>query len=79
MLGKSLVKATHLTVKFDRTSGTYLITSLARTETFAGNNSVLDYYLKWPLDLRRNTIKVTVNSIESLSSEYTYTLSLIHI
>ena len=76
VLGKSLVKATHLTVKFDRTSGTYLITSLARTETFAGNNSVLDYYLKWPLDLRRNTIKVTVNSIESLSSEYTYTNKL---
>ena len=73
VLGSSLVKSTHLTVKFDRTTGTFLITSLARTETFTGNNSKLDYYLKWPMDLKSNTIKVTVNNVESLTSEYTFT------
>ena len=72
VLGESLVKTTHIGVKFDRTSGTTTIANLTRTETFTGNNSQLKFKLKWPLDLRSNTISILVNDVKALRSEYTY-------
>ena len=72
VLGESVVKTTHIGVKFDRTSGVTQITNLSRTETFTGNNSQLKFKLKWPMDLRSNTISIIVNDVKKLRSEYIY-------
>ena len=72
ILGDSLVKSTHVRVKFDRTTGALLITNLIRTETFTGSGNQLKFQLKWPINLKSNKITVTVNQRKSLFSEYQY-------
>jgi hypothetical protein len=72
ILGDSLVKSTHIRVKFDRTTGTLLITNLNRTENFVGTGNRLKFQLKWPINLRSNKISVTVNQRTALYSEYVY-------
>jgi hypothetical protein len=72
ILGDSLVKSTHIRVKFDRTTGTLLITNLSRTENFVGTGNQLKYALKWPINLKSNKIKVIVNQRPALFSEYVY-------
>ena len=72
VLGDSLVRSTHIGVKFDRTTGDLLLANLTRTETFSGNASQLKFKLKWPMDLRTTTVKVKVNNQLKLRSEYTF-------
>jgi len=72
VLGDSVIKSTHIRVKFDRTTGSLFITNLARTENFIGSGSQLKFTLKWPINLRSNKIKVIVDQRTSLSSEYEY-------
>lgn len=72
ILGDSLVKSTHIRVKFDRTTGTLLITNLSRTETFTSNGSQIKYPLKWPINLKSTKVRVIVNQRPALFSEYTY-------
>ena len=71
-IGDSLVRSMHTTVKFDRVSGTYFITQLNETEQFAGTGSATDFNLKWPMDMRTNTIEVTINDELVLNSQYEY-------
>ena len=71
-LGDSLVRSMHTKVKFDRVSGTYFITQLNETENFAGTGSNTDFDLKWPMDMRTNTIEITVNGELVLNSQYEY-------
>lgn len=75
ILGNSKVRSTHMIVKFDRTYGkdinSTLYDNIDRTETFVANAGIDNYILEWPLDLAVSNINVTVNNIESLSSEYT--------
>ena len=70
-LGNSKTRSTHMIMKFDRTSGNYLILNLNETETFIGTGSKTEFDLKWPIDTRTSKIKVFVDGVESLSSEYT--------
>ena len=72
VLGKGVTRATHVGVKFDRTTGTLLLANLSRTETFTGNASQLKFKLKWPMDLRSNTITVSVGGVGKLRSEFTF-------
>ena len=72
VLGESLPRTTHIGIKFDRNTGTTLISNLQRTETFVGNNSQLKFKLKWPMDLRTNTISILINSTQQLKSTFTY-------
>ena len=72
VLGKGLTRSTHLAVKFDRTTGTLLLANLTRTETFTGNASQLKFKLKWPMDLRSNTVKVSVGLVGKLRSEFNF-------
>ena len=72
ILGDSLIKSTHIRVKFDRTTGTLLITNLTRTETFVGTGNQLTYSLKWPINLKSSKVKVIVNQRPALFSEYVY-------
>ena len=72
ILGDSLIKSTHIRVKFDRTTGTLLINDLVRTENFVGTGNQLKFLLKWPINLKSNKITVTVNQRRALFSEYIY-------
>ena len=72
ILGDSLIKSTHIRVKFDRTTGTLLISNLTRTETFVGTGNQLTYSLKWPINLKSSKVKVIVNQRPALFSEYVY-------
>ena len=71
-IGDGLVRTTHTIVKFDRVSGTFLITQLNETETASGTGSKTLFDLKWPMDLRTNTIEVNVNGELVLNSRYIY-------
>ena len=72
ILGDSLIKSSHVRVKFDRTTGALLITNLARTENFNGTGNQLRFTLKWPINLKSNKITVIVNQRRALFSEYVY-------
>jgi hypothetical protein len=72
ILGDSLIKSTHIRVKFDRTTGTLLISNLTKTETFVGTGNQLTYSLKWPINLKSSKVKVIVNQRPALFSEYVY-------
>jgi len=71
-IGNGLVRGIHSTVKFDRTTGTYVYTIISQTETFTASGNKYEFNLVWPMDLSRSTINVYVNNQEALNSEYTY-------
>jgi len=75
ILGNSKVRSTHVAVKFDRTYGTdineTLYANIDKTETFTGNAGISAFELEWPMDLTASNVTVTVDNVESLSSEYT--------
>ena len=71
-IGNSKVRSIHHISKFDRVSGTFLITTLSQTENFTGTGSQTTFNLTWPMDLRTTQVDVTVDGIESLQSEYTF-------
>lgn len=71
-IGNSLVRNVHSVVKFDRVSGSFLITQLNQTDRFAGTGSRTQFNLKYPMDMRTNTIEITVNGVVVLGSQYTY-------
>ena len=71
-LGNGKVRSSHIRVKFDRTTGTFLINTLDETQTFASTPNQTFFDLKWPMDLRNTSVSVTVNGTEALRSEYTF-------
>ena len=71
VLGNSKVRSTHIAIKFDRVTGSYLYTNLSEIETFTGTGAKEKFVLKWPMDLRNNRYSVYVNGILQLSSKYT--------
>ena len=71
-LGDSPVRGMHTTVKFDRTTGTYVYTVISQTETFTASGNKYEFNLTWPMDLSKSTVNVYVNNQEALNSEYTY-------
>ena len=75
-IGDSPVRGLHTSVKFDRTTGTYVYTNLNKSETFVASGSKFEYDLSWPMDLDKSNIKVYVNNVEALDSEYTFTNKL---
>jgi len=72
ILGSGVVRSPSITIKFDRTSGKYYINSLAETETFVGSNSQTTFNLEWPMNLRLDTVTVTVDGKEMLRSQFTF-------
>ena len=73
VMGNSPVRGIKTTVKFDRTTGTFVYTKIDREETFvtSGNKYIFD--LKWPMRLSKTEISVYLDNIELLSDEYLYT------
>jgi len=71
-IGNSLIRSMHSVIKFDRVSGSFLITELDFSETFIGTGSKTEFDLEFPMDMRTNTIEITINGTAILSSQYTY-------
>ena len=71
IIGNNLVRNTHMRMKFDRVTGSYLFTTLDETETFLGNGGSTDFNLKWPLSTRSADLTITVGGVEQLISDYT--------
>ena len=69
-IGNSKIRSIHHVSRFDRTTGTFLITTLSQTENFTGTGSQTAFNLKFPMDLRTTQVEVTVAGVESLQSEY---------
>ena len=72
VLGNSPVRNMHTIIKFDRLSGTFFITQMNETESFTASGGISRFDLKWPMDLRTNTIDISVNGELILSSDYTF-------
>ena len=70
VIGNSKIRSVHLRTKFDRVTGTFLITTLNVNETFTGNNSKTNFDLKWPMNLLSTQYNITVNGLEVLKSDY---------
>jgi len=71
ILGNGQVRKVHLTMKFDRVSGSYLITDLNKTEIFTGTGANEKFVLKWPIDIKTGNYKIYVNNVLQLQSEVT--------
>ena len=72
ILGNSKVRTAHMRVKFDRTTGSMYILNLDSSESFVGTGSKTLYNLEWPIANDNRKIKITVDGIELLRSEFTY-------
>ena len=72
VIGQSLARSMHTIVKLDRTTGIYLITNLAESETYTGTGSKYVFDLPWPMDMKNTNVTVSVANTELLKSEYTY-------
>jgi len=71
-IGETVVRTLNVQMKFDRVSGEYFILSLPETETFTGTAINDTFQLKYPMNLKRNKVKVTVNGELLLRSQYTF-------
>ena len=75
-IGNNPVRGIHTTIKYDRTTGTYVYTVINHTETFTASGSQFEFALTWPMNLSKSAVSVFVNGAESLDSEYTFTNKL---
>lgn len=71
ILGKSVVRSSHMIMKFDRVRGSYYVTDLVINESFTGTGSKETFGLKWPIDIKTNQFSITINSKILVSSNYT--------
>jgi hypothetical protein len=72
VLGKGKARSAHIRCKFDRVTGNYLFQTLIETETFTSTIDQQIFNLKWPVQLKATEIKVTVDGLEALRSEYAF-------
>ncbi len=72
VLGNGKVRGTHIISRFDRVSGNPYYLEVARSETFTGDNVTAVYNLSWPMNLNGAKVKIYINGVELLKSEYSY-------
>ena len=74
ILGSGQTRATHMTMKFDRTSGNVYITDLNPTangyEEFTGDGGTNEFALIWPMNLNTTQITIDVDGVEQLSTDF---------
>jgi hypothetical protein len=71
VLGNSLVRTPHITIKFDRVGIAEIFDSLATVEEFVGTGAQETFVLKWPMDTDINRYNITVDGVTKLNSEVT--------
>ena len=72
IIGNGKVRATKIAQKFDRVTTDIVLADIQEQETFVASGSQLKFDTKWPLQLSTNTINVTIDGIQALSSQYEY-------
>ena len=72
VLGNGKVRGTKVISRFDRISGKPYYLEVARSETFTGDNITSVYNLKWPMNLNGAKIKIFIDGVELLKSQYTF-------
>ena len=72
VLGNGLVRSPSVKIKFDRTSGAFTFSSLAKSETFTGTGFEARFFLEWPMDLNLTKVSVYIDNILQLRSKYTF-------
>tara|TARA_B100002019_G_scaffold85266_1_gene73780 strand:- start:11138 stop:26881 length:15744 start_codon:yes stop_codon:yes gene_type:complete len=72
IIGQSLPRNIYTKVKFDRTTGLYLITNLSDSKNFVGTGSKYNFDLDWPMDMKTTNVSVTVSGQELLRSQFSY-------
>ena len=72
ILGNSKIRTANMKVKFDRTSGNMYILDLNSVETFAGTGAKTVYKLEWPIANDNRKIKIFIDGVQALRSEFTY-------
>ena len=72
VLGYGKARGTKVVSKFDRVSGNAYILTVNKTETFTGTATRQVFDLKWPMNLNDTKVKIVINDVELLRSEYTY-------
>jgi hypothetical protein len=70
IIGNGKVRSTHMTIKFDRVSGSYVFTELNETESFEGTATKETFNLKWPININTNSYTVIIDGIEQLASAF---------
>ena len=73
ILDKPSMRSLLTGIKFDRVSGQFEILDLNVIQNFTASGSKYILDLTWPIDLNKNNITVTVDNIDLLTSEYSYT------
>jgi hypothetical protein len=69
VIGNSLIRTPHVTIKFDRISTSGIFDTLETVEEFTGTGAQETFILKWPMDTDSSRYRVFVNGIIQLSSE----------
>lgn len=70
IMGNGNVRSSHMTIKFDRVSGSYVFTELSKTENFEGDLSKEIFNLQWPINISTNSYTITIDGIEQLASSF---------
>ena len=73
VLGNGVVRSPSVKIKFDRISGTFTFSTLAKSETFTGTGFESRIFLEWPMDLDIKKVSVYIDNILQLRSKYTFT------
>ncbi len=74
LIGNGVIRSTHIGMKFDRLSKTFSINDLEKTETHVQTGTKLQFYLKWPPDLRVDKSSVKVNGLTALRDTYSFSV-----
>jgi len=74
IIGDSVVRSSLIGIKFDRTSGNYVITNLTQSQTFTGTGSKIQFALTWAPDSTVGTSSVTINGVPVLRELYSFAI-----
>ena len=72
VLGNGVVRSPSVKIKFDRITGTFTFSTLAKSETFAGTGFESRIFLEWPMNLDTKKVSVYIDNILQLRSKYTF-------
>lgn len=71
IIGDSVIKTTHVKIKFDRNTRLFEVTDLKETEIFQGTGSKTQFKLKWSPDIKIGNSRVVISGVEMLIDDYT--------
>lgn len=76
IIGDSVVRSSHVKIKFDRISKVFEILDLSETEMFTGSGSRNQFKLKWSPDISIGNSRILVDGVEMLVDDYQLSTSI---